>query len=388
MSMSKKFRNLFRDMDKPLLFVTTALFVFGLLNIVTASSQASVLKYNASLYGFFYKQLMFLLAGLVGFLFLLQEPTRRYRFWGGVLFLGVTGLMIYLTLFGKTNKGSLNWIRFGFFSIQPSEFAKPVMILCLSVLFELFYKKLRTKGQNHYDLIAIILLVGCLFPAFVFFHKDLGTMTILFIIFISMFLASPILRVDKLKTIGLGIILLLCMSSILIAKTGHLLTETQLSRFDFFNPCEDYESGGYQICNGFIAINDGGLFGVGIGNSKQVSYIPESHTDSVFAIIAEEYGFLNSTFIFIAYVIILYRILRLSMRANTLRGRYICFGVAVYLFLHIFVNLGGLFGVMPLTGVPLPFLSYGGSFTLSLIMALGMVQRVHIETENQKIKVG
>ena len=358
MSMSKKFRNLFRDMDKPLLFVTTALFVFGLLNIVTASSQASVLKYNASLYGFFYKQLMFLLAGLVGFLFLLQEPTRRYRFWGGVLFLGVTGLMIYLTLFGKTNKGSLNWIRFGFFSIQPSEFAKPVMILCLSVLFELFYKKLRTKGQNHYDLIAIILLVGCLFPAFVFFHKDLGTMTILFIIFISMFLASPILRVDKLKTIGLGIILLLCMSSILIAKTGHLLTETQLSRFDFFNPCEDYESGGYQICNGFIAINDGGLFGVGIGNSKQVSYIPESHTDSVFAIIAEEYGFLNSTFIFIAYVIILYRILRLSMRANTLRGRYICFGVAVYLFLHIFVNLGGLFGVMPLTGVPLPFLSY------------------------------
>lgn len=118
-----------------------------------------------------------------------------------------------------------------------------------------------------------------------------------------------------------------------------------------------------------------------------MSYIPESHTDSVFAIIAEEYGFLRSTFIFIAYVIILYRILRLSMRANTLRGRYICFGVAIYLFLHIFVNLGGLFGVMPLTGVPLPFLSYGGSFTLSLIMTLGMVQRVHIETENQKIKI-
>lgn len=387
MSMTKKFRDLFRDMDKPLLFVTTALFVFGLLNIVTASSQASVLQYNASLYGFFYKQLFFLFAGLVGFLFLLQEPTKRYRFWGPLLFFGVTGLMIYLTLFGKTNKGSLNWIRFGFFSIQPSEFAKPVMILCLSVLFELFYKKLRAKEQNHYDLIAIILLVGCLFPAFVFFHKDLGTMTILFIIFISMFLVSPILRVDKLKTIGLGIILLLCMSSILIAKTGHLLTQTQLSRFDFFNPCEDYESGGYQICNGFIAINDGGLFGVGIGNSKQVSYIPESHTDSVFAIIAEEYGFLRSTFIFIAYVIILYRILRLSMRANTLRGRYICFGVAIYLFLHIFVNLGGLFGVMPLTGVPLPFLSYGGSFTLSLIMTLGMVQRVHIETENQKIKI-
>lgn len=387
MNIPKKFRDLFRDMDKTLLLVTTALFIFGLLNIVTASSQASVLKYNASLYGFFYKQLIFLLLGLVGFLFIIQEPTKRYRFWGTVLFFGVTGLMIYLTLFGTSNKGSLNWIRIGAFSLQPSEFAKPIMIMCLAVLFELFYKKLRTKDQNHYDLIGIILLVGCLFPAFVFFQKDLGTMIILFLIFISLFLSSPILRVDKLKTIVLGIILLLCACGIIIGKTGHLLTETQLSRFDFFNPCEDYESGGYQICNGFIAINDGGLFGVGIGNSKQVSYIPESHTDSVFAIIAEEYGFLKSTVIFIAYVVILYRILRLSMRANTIRGRYICFGVAVYIFLHVLVNLGGLFGVMPLTGVPLPFLSYGGSFTLSLIMALGMVQRIHIETQNQKIKV-
>lgn len=387
MNMPKRFRDLIRDMDKPLFLVTTALFIFGLLNIVTASSQASVLKYNASLYGFFYKQLIFLLLGLCVFLFILKEPTKRYRFWGLVSFAGVTGLMIYLTLFGDYNKGSLNWIRIGFFSIQPSEFAKPVMIMCLSILFELFYKKLRTKNQNHYDMIGIILLVGCIFPIFVFFQKDLGTMTILFIIFISMFLASPILRIDKIKTIALGVILVLCASSILIAKTGHLLTKTQLSRFDFFDPCADYESGGYQICNGFIAINDGGLFGVGIGNSKQVSYIPESHTDSVFAIIAEEYGFLKATIIFIAYIIILYRILKLAMRANTIRGRYICFGISIYIFLHIVVNLGGLFGVMPLTGVPLPFLSYGGSFTLSLIISLGMVQRVHIETQNQRVNV-
>lgn len=385
--MPKRFRDLLHDMDKPLFFVTTALFIFGLLNIVTASSQASVLKYNASLYGFFYKQLIFLLLGFCVFLFILREPTKHYRFWGLVSFIGVTGLMLYLTLFGDYNKGSLNWIRIGFFSIQPSEFAKPVMIMCLSIAFELFYKKLHVKNQNHYDMIGIILLIGCLFPIFVFFQKDLGTMTILFILFVSMFLVSPILRIDKIKTIALGAILVLCVSSILIAKTGHLLTKTQLSRFDFFDPCSDYESGGYQICNGFIAINDGGLFGVGIGNSKQVSYIPESHTDSVFAIIAEEYGFLQATVIFIAYVIILYRILKLSMRASTIRGRYICFGVAVYIFLHIVVNLGGLFGVMPLTGVPLPFLSYGGSFTLSLIVSLGMVQRVHIETQNQKVNV-
>lgn len=387
MSMSKKVRDIIHDIDKPLFFVTTALFIFGLLNIVTASSQASVLKYNASLYGFFYKQLIFLLVGFCLFIYLLLRPTNQYLKYGFLSFVGVTGLMVYLTMYGNYNKGSLNWIRIGPFSIQPSELAKPVMIMCLSVLFELFYIKLRFRNHNHYDLIGIILVAGCLFPIFVFFQKDLGTMIILFLLFISMFLSSPILRIDKIKTIALGVILVLCASSILIAKTGHLLTKTQLSRFDFFNPCADYESGGYQICNGFIAINEGGLFGVGIGNSKQVSYIPESHTDSVFAIIAEEYGFLKASVIFISYIIVLYRILKLSMRANTIRGRYICFGVAVYIFLHIVVNLGGLFGVMPLTGVPLPFLSYGGSFTLSLIISLGMVQRVHIETQNQKIDV-
>ncbi len=387
MNVPKRYRDLIRDMDKPLFFVTTALFIFGLLNIVTASSQASVLKYNASLYDFFNKQLLFLIGGFVVFFFLLKEPTHRYRFLSLLAFVGVVGLMVYLSLYGTYNKGSLNWIRIGPFSLQPSEFAKPTMIMCLSILFETFYKKLRTTNQNHYDLIGIILFVGCIFPIFVYFQSDLGTMIILFSLFIGMFLASPILRIDKFKTITLGFILLLVASSMLIMKNGQLLTDTQRSRLDFFNPCEEYESGGYQICNGFIAINDGGLFGVGIGNSKQVSYIPESHTDSVFAIIAEEYGFLKSTIIFIAYLIILYRILKLAMYTNTIRGRYICFGVALYIFLHVVVNLGGLFGVMPLTGVPLPFLSYGGSFTLSLIIALGMVQRVHIETVNQKIDV-
>ena len=100
----------------------------------------------------------------------------------------------------------------------------------------------------------------------------------------------------------------------------------------------------------------------------------------VFAIIAEENGLIGCTLIFIAYIIIIYRILNIAKIANTTKGRYICLGVATYIFMHIFINLGGLFGLIPLTGVPLPFLSYGGSFTLSLIISLMIVQRVHIET--------
>ncbi len=375
------------DMDKVLLAVTIFMFVFGLLNIVTASSRAVVLRYNTSLYSFFYKQLINLVVGTLAGMIIVNIPTKRYKQWGLLAFVVVSGLLLYLSLYGSIHKGSINWIKFMGFTLQPSELAKPTVIMCLAVLFEMFTKKLRNKNINHYDMIGIILFVGCIFPLVVFLQKDLGTAIILFMIFAVMFFASPILRIEKLKTCGLGLVVIAIGCVILLAKTGSILSDTQMQRFDFYDPCSNYESGGYQICNGFIAINSGGLFGVGIGESKQISYIPESHTDSVFAIIAEEYGFIRSSLLFIAYILVLGRVLSLSSRASTIRGKYICLGVAVYIFLHIIINLGGLFGVMPLTGVPLPFLSYGGSFTLSLIIALSMVQRVHIETKNQKIKV-
>lgn len=375
------------DMDKVLLAVTVFLFIFGLLNIVTASSRAVVLRYNTSLYNFFYKQLLHLALGFAIFMFIINVPTKKYKQWGTLAFITVGGLLAYLSLYGTLHKGSINWIKFMGFTLQPSELAKPTIIMCLSVAFEIFAKKFRNKNINHFDIIGIILFIGCAFPIIVFLQKDLGTAVILFSIFGVLFLASPILRIEKLKTCAFGIVLAMLGISILVANTGSVLSDTQLSRFNFYDPCSNYETGGYQICNGFIAINEGGLLGVGIGQSKQISYIPESHTDSVFAIIAEEYGFIRSSLIFIAYVVVLGRILSLSSKANTLRGRYICLGVATYIFLHILINLGGLFGVMPLTGVPLPFLSYGGSFTLSLIIALSMVQRVHIETKNQIIKV-
>lgn len=130
-------------------------------------------------------------------------------------------------------KGSYNWINFGIFSFQPSEFSKPIMIVCVSLLFEKFLSKLRNKKINHYDFIGIILFVGCLFPIIVFLQKDLGTTIILFLIFIVLFMSSPILRIDKLRTVVLGIILIIIACIIVISKNGSILTKTQLSRFDF-----------------------------------------------------------------------------------------------------------------------------------------------------------
>ena len=204
-----------------------------------------------------------------------------------------------------------------------------------------------------------------------------------------MFLASPILKIDKIKTFILMIILGALALLVIYLKQGYILNDARISRFtSFLDPCGNYENGGYQVCNSYIAINDGGLWGLGIGKSKQkYSYIPEPHTDSAFAIIAEEYGIYRTIFIFLLYGVVLYRISVIGARASTLRGRYICIGIVSYIFIHIFINLGGMFGLIPLTGVPLPFLSYGGSFVLSLIASLAIVQRICIESKNKTIKI-
>jgi len=376
-----------KDMDKVLLIVSIILFVFGLFNIVTASSQVSVLRYNQSIYQYFYKQLFTLIIGFVATIIVLKFPTKSYYLFGKAAFFIVAILSVLVTFKGENYSGNQNWISIFGFVFQPSEFAKPVLIIYLALLFEQFYKKLKNKNINHYDMIGKILLIGAFFPIMIFTQNDLGTMIIIGCIFGFMFLASPILREEKIKT--LGVVFLVGIVGILIMyfNAGGIFSEAQAKRFDFYDPCSKYESGGYQICNGFIAINSGGLLGVGIGNSTQKSYIPESHTDSVFAIIAEEYGFLTTTIILVLYIIVLYRILRLSSLSSLIRNKYICYGMAFYIFLHILVNLGGLFGSLPLTGVPLPFLSYGGSFTLSLTVSLAIVQRIHIEYKNEKIKI-
>lgn len=385
----KHIKKTYGDMDKVLFWITIAMFIFGLLSIVSASSREAVVRYGSTLYHYFFRQLIMLTVGFGISFFIININTKEYKKYAFIGFIGINLILLYLWLYGTAHKGAQNWLYIpGFGSFQPSEFAKPIIIVSLALLFEKFYKKLQDKRIKHWDMIGIILLVGLFSATIIFLQKDLGTMMIIVAIFGVMFLASPILSGEKIKTIvlliGIATVAMLGMKSI----KGYILTDAQLARFNFFNPCTRYETGGYQVCNGFIALNDGGLFGLGIGKSKQkYSYISEPHTDSIFAIIGEELGFFRSSLIFFVYALILYRILNLSSKANTIRGKFICLGVAVYLFMHIFLNLGGILGVIPLTGVPLPFLSYGGSFTISFIIALTFVQRVAIETNRQKITI-
>lgn len=379
---------LFKDIDKPLLITTIAFFIFGLLNIVTASSRAAVINYDVSIYYYFYKQLAFIIIGFIIGMVILKVDTKYYK----LIIYPAFIIMILLNLWALTFpelSGSRNWIDLKIIKLQPSELSKPVIIILLALLFEKYYRKLRTINVKHFDIIGTILLLASIIPAIVIIQKDLGTVFIIAFIIVMMFMASPILRKDKLKIFGVAFGAIMLGVLVLYIKQGYILNEARMSRFtSFLDPCGNYESGGYQVCNGYIAINDGGLFGLGIGKSKQkYSYIPEPHTDSAFAIIAEEYGIIRTVFIFIGYVVIIHRLLSISSKSHTLRGRFMCLGIASYIFAHIFINLGGMFGIIPLTGVPLPFLSYGGSFVLSLIISISIAQRVNIETKNRKIKI-
>ena len=176
---------------------------------------------------------------------------------------------------------------------------------------------------------------------------------------------------------------------ILVFGFNLLLTNAQRARLiGFLKPCDNYTTSGYQVCNAFIAMNQGGLNGLGLGNSKQkYNYLVEPHTDSVFAIIAEEQGVIKTTIILIAIFSVVFILYNMSLKITSKLGKYVCYGISWYMFVHLFLNLGGLLGIIPLTGVPLPFFSYGGTFAMCLLCSFALAQRVWIEEKTKRIKV-
>ncbi len=377
----KHLKRTFHDLDKRLLLSCIVINLIGLLFIASsASSQFG--GAGIEIFSYFFKQTALLIGSSIVSIVILSIDSSVYK----KVIWGIYGLIVFILSFmllsGDSHRGSINWIQISGISFQPSEFMKLTLIILIAVLFEKYYNHLSNPKENHLEVIGKITLTALLPMAIIFFQRDLGTMSILFSILAIMLIMSPIPIIEKAKT-GLYIIILVVISFLLIfTSENKIFTEEQLDRFDYTNPCSNYEEGGYQVCNSIIAINNGNLFGVGAGKSSQkYSYIPEAHTDSIFAIIVEEMGLLLSTIIFLLYAYIMYRILILACYANTIRGRYICMGVAGYLMAHIFINLGGLFALIPLTGIPLPFISYGGSFIISATFSLAVVQRIHIETK-------
>jgi cell division protein FtsW len=385
--MNKEFKTVLKRslqrIDYILLGATVFLFIFGVIMILSASNVEAFVRYNTTPYHYFVKQIEILLFASVVTLPLIFIPTTKYKKLMYLVMAAIIFALVIVFPIGSVVNNANSWIPLGFFNFQPSELAKIVLIVFLAYFFEQNKNKLNDDWVMYIPLI-IISILGVL----VILQPDIGTAAIIGIIGLAIFSKIKFNK-EKTKTLIIGFSLLAVLASAILLFAGDkLLTEEQSDRLNFARPCDKYTSEGYQVCNGYIAINNGGLLGVGIGDSTQkYLYIPEAYTDFIFAIVMEEMGFIKSLlFVFLPYLIILWRLIVISNSSHTIRGKLIPYGVAVYMLAHISINLLGLFGWAPYTGVPLPFLSYGGSFAISLIIALSLVQRINIENKLYKSK--
>ena len=371
-----------KKLDKCLVICSAILLVIGLVMIFSASNVTSYMTYAKSPYNFFIRQLIFLIGSLIISFFILKINTKTYHYFSFLLMIVIMCLLVVVLVYGKMTNKARSWFNlFGLITIQPSEFAKIITIMWFSCYYSI------KKNCLKFRKVIIPLLFAFFNALLIAIQPDLGT-TILYVgIVFMMFLVLPIAKKIK-RNSFLGVLGVVLVALLLLLNNGvKILFERQLERFNFLNPCERIYSTGNQVCNGYIAINNGGLFGKGLGNSTQkYLYLPEAYTDFIFAIIVEELGLLVSIGILILLFLVLWRIFIIAKRSKTTTRSLLCYGIFWYIILHVIVNLGGLLGLMPLTGVPLPFLSYGGSYLMCLISSIAIVLRVDIENKSTDLK--
>lgn len=380
-----KNRRILSKIDKPLMFMCILFSLIGILFVLSASSVTAVLEYGVSPYYYFFRQILFVLVSyLIGFFIILKVPTSQYKkfifFINFVLIITLGLLLVY----GELINSVRSWIPIGPFSFQPSEFAKLSLIIYLGVFYGNQFKKNNVK----FGFLIPIMFAFIIF-VLVAMQPDLGTAAIIAGITFFIFLSVPMEKNKYAQNLKYISILIIAVALTLILTGKAPLTKEQLSRLEYSDPCTRYtEKTGYQVCNGFIAISGGGLFGKGLGKSTQkYLYLPAAHTDMIFPILVEEAGLIFGILVLLGYLFIIYRLIKISKSCYKLRNSIICFGVMIYILMHLILNLCGILALIPLTGVPMPFLSYGGSFTMNLIFAMFVVQRIVIENKITKNKM-
>ena len=376
-------RKLFSKMDIPLFILTIFFVVVGLVMIYSASSISSVVRYGYAPYHFFIRQAIFVSVSLiVGIFIIIKLPTRTYGFLAWPALIAVILALVFLFINGRMTNNAISWYDLGFFSLQPSEFAKSILIIFSAI----YYNKLHYRKVKNIYAYLVPLAFGIMIACLVAMQPDLGSAAIIGGIVFLTFISIPMVQNNMIRVIKVLVIGVVIAAIIVLYSGSDLLNSMQMDRLTFRNPCSRYtEVTGYQVCNGFIAINNGGLFGVGLGNSTQkYLYLPESHTDFIFPIIVEELGLIFGIILILGYAWVLFRILKIAKASENLRCSVLAYGTFWFLTLHILINLLGILALIPLTGVPLPLLSYGGSFTVNVIVMLFIVQRVNIENKINK----
>lgn len=292
-----------------------------------------------------------------------------YRVLRGVsffLYLIVITLLILVLIIGDRTFGAARWINLGVFQLQPSEIAKLVILLFLA---RFFAEKEEFKTLDFFLLLGIVGLPMLL----ILFQPDFGTAMVIFVIMLVM------LAFSKAPKIILAIILGLLIVS---APIGwHFLKTYQKQRiYTFINPAQDPYGSGYNVTQAKITVGSGGLWGQGIGKGTQIqlNFLPVAHTDFIFASTAEALGFVGSSVLLVLLIVLISRVISLARSAKDVFGFYFAIGWSFVLLFQVFVNVGMNLGIMPVTGIPLPFVSAGGSSMLTNMAAIGILQSIYL----------
>lgn len=372
-------------------YLRTYHMLFGLVMIYSASIWVSIVHFDQDPDHYYKRQLINICLALCLFLVAVIFPYKRFadKKILGLLF----GLMIILEfaliLFGDEVNGAKSWIDLGVMNFQPSEFAKLFIIIYFAGTF---YRKSIHKGSmqllSFEDVMPplgmwlfIVLVVG--------FETDLGALGIIICIALSVVMASGVKGKTLRKIFSLlGILGVIGAIGILIFKWDTVFNASRRGRItSFIDPFSDPLNTGYHIVNGYYAIGAGGLEGRGLGQSIQkLGYVPEPQTDFIMAVIAEELGIVGVSFVIFGLGFIVMRGMYVAMKTKDPLARMLAAGISTWIGAQTFINLGGLSGLIPLTGVTLPFISYGGTSILLLSIAMGILINVstHYKLEKRK----
>ena len=340
--------------------------LIGVLMIYSSSYIWAEYKYNDP-YKYLKNQFLFFIIGIFLMMFMSRIDYKKYfKYSNKILIVCITLLILVLIPgIGTVRNGSRSWFGIGSFGIQPSEFAKLGLII--------FTSKYLSNNPNcmkdiKKGVIPILLLTLSIF-GIIMLQPDFGTGTILVMTIIGiLFVAGLNVKIFvKFGIVGLiGIVVLV------------IIAPYRLKRIlSFLNPWSDPLGSGFQIIQSLYSIGPGGLFGLGIGNSIQKHfYLPEPQTDFIFSIISEEFGFMGIIILSTLFILIFYSCLKISMKCNDLFGKYLSFGITFGLIFQSVLNLCVVVGLVPVTGVTLPFLSYGGSSLLISMASMGIVLNI------------
>lgn len=387
--MKQYFKRYMKNFDYPLFFVYIALTLFGLVMIYSSSMAWSVNYYGDAPYRFYIQQLINLAIAFPAFAVAAFFPYKHFnKRWMMMTVLAVIFLgLVLVHIIGFEAGGARSWISLGFANFQPSEVAKVGIILYLAGVFSNKYKNGTINKLNESVAPPVIILTLVLLS--VFFEPDLGSMMIIGAVGLSVMAASGIKfkYFARLAAIVVGASAVFIIPIMLFAS-DMIFTEKRLGRLDaFFNPFSDELGFGLQIVNGYLAIGSGGLSGLGLGQSIQkLGYLPEPHTDFIMSVIAEELGVFGVLFVLGGLGFIVLKGLAIAMTTDDPLARMLATGVSSMIGIQSFVNLGGLTGLIPLTGVTLPFISYGGTSVILLSLAMGVLMNVSMFHKYEKSK--